>query len=162
MKDKPWQPDSWLPRHSLVCQMHAAGLKNNEIAAATGYTESKVSTILNDPRAQEVIQAALQTMSKNIMDLHTRLKVHAVEALDEIVDELRSSENEKVRQKAAFGLLDRAGYTPVKKQIVMGGQIPKDLAERVERNLDKQDSIDAEYSMLETEVEEEEPDDDGR
>lgn len=150
-KEKTWQTDAWLPRHNLVCQLHAIGMKNTEISEITGYTQSKVSIIINDPRAKIVIQQALENMAGNIADLHTRLKVHAVEALDEIVEELRLSKDERIRQKAAFGLLDRAGYTPVNKQLIISGQITESIADRMEKAMDKMDAIDAEYEIIEPE-----------
>lgn len=152
-KVKPWQPESWVPRHNLVVQLHALGFPNKEIAEITNYTESRVSQIINDPRAKLVVQETLETISGNITDLHTRLKVHAVEALDEIVTELRHSRDERIRQKAAFGLLDRAGYTPVHKQIVVGGSIGDEVAGRIERAHAKLDAIDAEYDIITPEEE---------
>jgi hypothetical protein len=151
---RPWQTDAWLPRHNLVCQLHAIGMKNKEIAAATGYAETKVSVIINDPRARVVIQRTLEHMASNISDLHTRLKVHATEALDEIVAELRESKDERIRQKAAFGILDRAGYTPVNKQLIIAGSMDERVASRMEKAMEKMEAIEAEYEVVEFEEQE--------
>ena len=53
--------------------------------------------------------------------------------MDEIVEELRTSRNEKVRQTAAFGLLDRAGYTPVREvREEAPPLLPEDVVQRME------------------------------
>jgi len=151
-KERSWQPDAWMPRHNLAVQLHALGHTNKEIALITGYTENRVSIIINDPRAREIIQDTLASISGNITDLHTRLKIHAVEALDEIVNELRHSRDERVKQKAAFGLLDRAGYTPVHKQVIIGASISEVVAKRMEAAQAKLEAIDAEYLVVEADT----------
>lgn len=148
-KVRSWQPENWGPRHRIVCQMIAAGFRNKEIAEALGYTEARVSQIRCDPRAHLDVTEFQQRMGDNIIDLNVRLKAHAVEALDEIVDELRNAEDPRIRQKAAFGILDRAGYTPINKSVVLGAQIDARVAERMERTLNEFDAVDEfEYEQL--------------
>lgn len=97
-----------------------------------GWTENKVSITLNDARAVPYIKEAARNVADGILDLNLRLKAHATEALDEIVDQMRNAEREAIRQKAAFGILDRAGYTPVQKHaLVEAPQLPEGLVERV-------------------------------
>lgn len=129
--EKSYAPDKWTARHRLICQLHTIGWSNKEIAERLGMSDGRISTILSDPRAQLDITAAVASVADNIVDLHTRIKAHAVEALDEIVDEIRNSTDEKVRQRAAFGILDRAGYTPVQKHMSVAPELPMDVAERV-------------------------------
>ena len=112
--EKEWSPEKWSPRHRLIVALHLAGDKNREICQKLGVCESHVSLILNDPRAIYDIENLAQSVADRTIDTALRIKLYANEALDEIVEELRTSRNEKVRQTAAFGLLDRAGYTPVR------------------------------------------------
>lgn len=129
---KPNEPEVWSPRHALVCRLIGAGLTNKEVALATGFSEVRVSELKNDPRAKRFILEASKRVADNILDLNSKLKHHAYEALEEIVDQLRESRDEKVRQKAAFGILDRAGYTPLQRhQITEAPKIPSELADTV-------------------------------
>lgn len=133
-EDVWWEggPDKWSARHVLVCRMHAAGLKNVDIAEALNVSEQIVSITLNDPRAATFIKQAVEAMAQNIVDLNTQLKAYSREALEEIVEQMRNSHSDRVRQVAAFGILDRAGYTPVQRHTVQAApELPKELAERV-------------------------------
>lgn len=129
-KQKYWQPEVWSPRHALVARMHGAGLSNEEIALATGFTEGYVSRIICDDRAKPFAIEAVGRVADMAADLNTRLKLHATEALDEIVSTLRNPlVKPELRVKVGFGLLDRAGYTPVQRHtIVAPTELPPDLA----------------------------------
>lgn len=108
--------------------MKGAGFKNNEIAESLQIAVSTVSIIVNDERAKPYILKAQQRVADGILDLNLRLKAHATEALDEIVDQMRNAEKDIVRQKAAFGILDRAGYTPIQKHtVIQAPEIPEGL-----------------------------------
>lgn len=137
-----WAREAWGPRHRLVAQMIAAGFRNIEIAEALGYHVGYVSQIRQDPRCYHEVQTFQAKMADNIIDLNARLKAHATEALDEIVDEMRNCEDPRIRQKAAFGVLDRAGYTPVNKSIILGANIDSEVASRLEQTLDEFDAVD--------------------
>ena len=129
---KPWEPDVWSPRHVMVCRLHAASLSHEEIALATGFSKNKVSIILCDDRAKRFIVEHVARMADATTDLHQRIQLHAVEALNEIVDQMRNAGKDFVRQKAAFGLLDRAGYTPVQKfAAVEAPKLPEGLHQAV-------------------------------
>ncbi len=130
---KDWSPDKWNPRHRLIVALHVAGDKSREICEKLGVSESHVSLILNDPRAIYEIENLAQGIADRTVDTALRIKLYANEALDEIVEELRTSRNEKVRQTAAFGLLDRAGYTPVREvREEAPPLLPQDVVQRME------------------------------
>ncbi len=136
-KQKAYQPMRWTQRHRLVVALWLAGARNKQIADVMGYDSDYVSVILNDKRAMVEIEAMGSSMAERMTDVHTRLKVLANEALSEITDEMRdTSAPVAVRQRAAFGILDRAGYTAVQKHINVEAQIPADIADRVEKVLD--------------------------
>jgi len=131
--DKAWSPDKWNPRHRLIVALHLAGDKNKEIARKLKLSQSHVSLILSDPRAIYEIENLAQSVADRTVDTALRLKLYANEALDEIVEEIRTSRNEKVRQTAAFGLLDRAGYTPVREvREEPAPLLPEDVVQRME------------------------------
>lgn len=131
--DKAWSPDKWTPRHRIVVALHLGGDKNREIAEKLGLSEGRVSIILNDPRAVHEIERMSRQVADRTVDTHLRLRLYANEALDEIVEELRTSRSEKIRQKAAFGLLDRAGFTPIKGEKEESAPLlPSEVVERME------------------------------
>jgi transcriptional regulator with XRE-family HTH domain len=131
--EKEWSPDKWNPRHRLIVALHVAGDKSREICEKLGVSESHVSLILNDPRAIYEIENLAQNIADRTVDTALRIKLYANEALDEIVEELRTSRNEKVRQTAAFGLLDRAGYTSVRTLAEEAPPLlPQDVVQRME------------------------------
>lgn len=134
----------------MIARLSAVGYKNKEIATALDMSEGRISVILSDPRAQIDIADAVESVADNIIDLHDRLKAHAYEALDEIVDSMRHSKDEKVRQKSAFGILDRAGYTPVQKHVQVAPELPADVAARFEKVMAEMqdDTYDAQYEYI--------------
>ncbi len=147
--DHAWSPTKWNPRHRLIIALHLAGDKNKEICAKLGLSESHVSLILNDPRAVYEVENLAQGVADRTIDTALRIKLYANEALDEIVEELRTSRNEKVRQTAAFGLLDRAGYTPVREvREEVAPLLPEDVVQRMEETTRELTEFRAEYKQL--------------
>ncbi len=159
--DKTWSPDSWSPRHRLIVALHLGGDKNGEIADKLDVSLSHVSVILNDPRAVYEIENLAQSVADRTVDTALRIRLYANEALDEIVEELRGSRNEKVRQTAAFGLLDRAGYTPVRDQTEeVPPMLPQEVVDRMEettKELVEYRGVYREVAPKETEPDEEPP-----
>lgn len=149
-RDKSWQPEKWGPRHRLAVALHLGGAKNYEIGEKLDWSPQYVSVILNDKRAIYEIEALAQSVADRTVDTQLRIKLYANEALDEIVEELRSSRNEKVRQTAAFGLLDRAGYTPVRD---VREEAPPMLPEEVVQRMEETTKELVEYQGVYREVE---------
>jgi hypothetical protein len=154
MPEKSYQPDKWTARHRLICQLSTM-YKNREIAQMLNVSEGHVSVVLSDPRAHVDVQAAVVSISGNIVDLHDRIKAHAVEALDDVVYTLRNSKDEKLRTKIGFGLLDRAGYTPVQKHMSVAPELPADMADRIEAVTSELDNtvVEAEYEYVHEDLE---------
>lgn len=156
--EKPWQPKNWGPQHRMAVRLQVMGFKNKEIAQSLSLTESRVSIILNDPRAVAEREDAMDDIASNMLDLNKKLKVHAVEALEEVVDEMRHSKDERIRQRASFGILDRAGYTPVQKHQKVEPEVPADVADRMLTAMEemKNTAVEADYEIIESDGEEEE------
>ena len=86
-------PDRLRDSHHRVLRLSARGLRNWEIANITGYTECRVSTILNSPAAQDVLakyrerimEAAVQDIAQDAeVDLRT-LRLAKTQRLDRLV-----------------------------------------------------------------------------
>lgn len=131
--DKAWSPEKWSPRHRLVIALHLGGDTNREIAEKLDLSEGRVSVILNDPRAVYEVERMSERVADRTVDTNLRLKLYANEALDEIVEELRTCANVKVRQTAAFGILDRAGFTPARRDPAEAPPVlPSEIISRME------------------------------
>lgn len=146
---KPYAPQKFSQRHRLVCSLHATGMTNREIAEALRYDESRVSVILNDPRAERYIQEAARAVESSITDVQMRLKLLAHEAVDELEHELRAVPDVKVRQRAAFGVLDRAGYGKMETQVRVSGELPDKAVKELSDALGENEVIEAEYEFEE-------------
>lgn len=143
---KYYEPDEFSQRHELVCKLHAAGLRNFEIEAITGFSSSRVSTIIHDPRAKIVIHETAKYITSNVDDIGLRLKALANEALNVVVDQMRDSSDETIVQRSAFSLLDRAGYSKVEKKITMTAALSDKAAEALAlAAAESANVIDAEY-----------------
>ncbi len=156
--DKYWSPAKWKPRHRLIIALHCGGDGNKEIEEKLGLSANTVSAILNDPRAVYEIEHLAKSLADHVVDAGVRLKLYANEALDEIVEEMRTAKNVQVRQRAAFGILDRAGFTAVtKERETTAPLLPEDVVERMEKATREL----IEYDGVYTEVEPQQAVDDG-
>lgn len=113
---KEWAPKHFHTRHELICKLHACGLRNKEIAQALGLTESRISIILNDPRAAEYIRDMVEEVADRYLDMHASFKAIAPQMFKIVTDIASDPEAPAgVRSRNAFELLDRAGYGAVEK-----------------------------------------------
>lgn len=113
-------------RHKMVVMLEVAGWKNNEIAAAMGYTPGRVSIILSSKRPEllQVRNEAAQRVADNTIDMQAKFALHAPDALKRMVAIMGQTEDTANSRLAAKDILDRAGYTPVKKSLSVGATVP--------------------------------------
>lgn len=107
--------------------LEMAGLKNCEIAKVMGWSEGRVSVTLCDERAAAERHEFASAVAEKVTDVHMRLQLHSNEALDKVVEVLRSDAKPDVILRAGFGLLDRAGYTAAPKEVLPGTTIPTEV-----------------------------------
>lgn len=114
-------------RHKMVVMLQVCGWTNNEIARATRYTPSRVSIILNSrhPELLAVRAATVERVANQTVDLSAKIRLAAPDALDKMIS-LVDSEDETVARLAARDILDRAGYSPVKKSVNVDTKVPLD------------------------------------
>lgn len=133
-REKYYQPEKWSSFHRYLVMLEIAGKRPGQIAEIADISIGRVSTILNDPRA-ELDRINLGTsLADRLTDIQSKLDLYAHEALEVIVEELRDPSNKAdLRVKAGFGLMDRAGYTPSSKEgLAPPPDIPEELVARVE------------------------------
>lgn len=114
------------PAHRIMVMLHEAGLSQKEIAAATKYTEARVSVILNSrhPDLATVRQEFAAKVANNVLDVNHRVKLYANEMLDITVRHARNFADAANSRLAARDILQMAGFTPVKKQMNLNADVP--------------------------------------
>lgn len=120
------RPRKLRERHKMVIYLEAAGWKPIDIGRAMGYSPSRVSLILNSKHPEVLAmkaQAALQVRD-NTLDLLTRFRAEAEKSLDTLVEVRDQTAEVGQRRLAARDILDRAGYSVVKKQINLNTNVP--------------------------------------
>lgn len=114
-RQKSYQPVNWTSRHRNCVGLELAGYKNNEIATILDWSEGKVSVTLQDDRAAIDRLEMAGRIADKISDVHLSLQLLSHEAIKEAAEVMRFTEKDEVKLKAAFGILDRAGYSTVHK-----------------------------------------------
>lgn len=157
LPEKGYQPKSWSSTHRYIVLLEIAGKKPGEIAQIVDMDISRVSVILNDPRAELDRISFSQKAVDTLIDVQSKLQIYAHEALEEVVDEMRHSQKEVIRQRASFGILDRAGYTPIRKEVVAAQELPSEVADRMREVADElKEYTRPTYEYVEAEIVEEE------
>jgi predicted transcriptional regulator len=114
-------------RHRMVVMLAVCGWTNQEIATAMHYTPSRVSIILSSkhPELLHLRQQTLERVANSTVDLTAKIRLAAPAALERMIDIVQSVDEAQARL-AARDILDRAGYSPVKKQLTVEAQLPVD------------------------------------
>lgn len=114
-------------RHKLVVALAVAGYRNSEIAAELGYTPGRVSIILNSkhPELAEHRSQIQNQVAINTGDLVLSFHAESRKSLNTLV-KIRDKEDAPLSEQrlSALAILDRAGYSPVKKQINVDATLP--------------------------------------
>ena len=114
-------------RHKVVISMHMAGFTNAEIARELGYKPERVSVIINssNPQLQEHRSKVENEVAMQMGDLVMSFRAESRKSLNTLVA-IRDKEDAPLSEKrlSALAILDRAGYSPVKKQINVDGNVP--------------------------------------
>lgn len=158
--ERYYDREKFTSRHALMCDMHIAGMSNNDIASALDCSHVTVSVILGDARAKSYIKEQRDLIAASTPDIYKKLECYAHEAVDELVRQMRfGTKDDKVKQTAAFGILDRLGFSPIKKEITAKADIPLSdkHAEKMERLLDESKEIKAKFRFEEPESRETDP-----
>lgn len=112
-------------KHHEVARMLLLGFKNYEIAEAVGLQPLQIAHIRNSPLIKEKLAILQERRDAQTLDVADQLQKDMVKNL-EVLQKIRDGEledpdgnkvftNVKLRADIAFGLMDRAGYSPVKR-----------------------------------------------
>lgn len=113
---KSWEPDFIDERHLQAIMMRASGLEQNVIAKVMGWTDAWVSVVLNHPDSQYILTKIVGYAADEVLDIQSRIKAHAGEALDKVVEVMRTTQDQRLASSNAFELLKMAGYSAVEKK----------------------------------------------
>lgn len=133
-------PKKMRPKHRYVVMLAEMGYKNKEIAQMVGYSEWRVSIILNwrGPEVDEYRRDAQQKLENRTVDVADRINDAAAEMFDIMVGHARKTGDATNSRLAARDILHMAGYSPVKRVANLNANInvPPELADAV-KQLDK-------------------------
>lgn len=97
----------------MVLVMKLAGYTNTQIGRVIGISRNQVADVLADPQVAEKLALLRSKLPQAALDL---LEGYMIEAVQAIVDVMRSSEDDKLVLQAAAEVLDRAGLPKASKQ----------------------------------------------
>jgi hypothetical protein len=121
----------------LAVLLSLGGLDAEAIGSVLGVEPDVVRATLSSPRAlevgEELEKQIITHVAARAADVQTQLKAVAGEAVEVLVEQMRFSANDRLRQQAALAILDRAGYTSVNKMMHLHASLPTDLVDRMER-----------------------------
>lgn len=102
------------PHHRLMARLTVEGRRPDELAAVTGFSKGQISRILGSPSFQAELLRLESQADDGSVNIHEEIRLlaaRAIEVLDQNLHAVPSSDMEKgLQQKAAFDLLDRAGF----------------------------------------------------
>jgi hypothetical protein len=160
----------WRPIHDQIVALHLAGYGPKQIAEITGRSRGSIREILDDPRAQKVMETvrkhAFGRLAGVIEDRMVGLGVKAIENIADTIDcDLRDAEgkipvgskSKKHQDAVSFELLKRIGYggsngdEEKERRPLMSKDTERRLVEGIERATQAQIQYDA-AEQVEVEV----------
>lgn len=114
----------WPHHRSMARAMVAGGLQPGQLAKAFGFSEGQVTRIIHSPMFKAEL-ARLEAEAEGIaVDIRADIKKSAEKAIEILDEQLHNEHHDaKLRQRAAFDILDRAGYGKQDRPIRAGGDI---------------------------------------
>lgn len=122
------QPRKLSHRLKYVAHLKAMGMTNKEISEKAGYTQSRISIVLNSPH----VSAEVERMRRHLLDRDPDIALRsmipkALRAIDDVLSKQTDNFREQVWKKdAALQLFDRTHGKPTQK-IEASGNLLSDL-----------------------------------
>lgn len=137
----PWEPRRFSVVNINTILMLAAGWRGTEVARSLGLERGRVSTIKNHPYGRKLLRALLPESVKSTLDVRARIKGYASDLLERLYEYGMSTEDPNVVARIGFGMMDRAGYSPVQKvdqrhrhELVLSEKVADRLATAMEHS----------------------------
>ena len=114
---------SW---HEDLLKRLVAGETMKEISISMKMSESYLSVVANSPLFKTRLEAI---RTENYKQIGERLESYSHEALDKIVEKMRSAKADAIQLQAAKEILDRSGYVKVDKTMSVVADAEKVIRE---------------------------------
>lgn len=104
--------------HHEIARLLASGLSEQEVAASTGYSLSRISILKQDPSFKELLAYYAARQEEVFIDVRKRLAMLGTDAVAELQDRLDFKSDSLTNTQLieiTKAALDRAGYNPVAK-----------------------------------------------
>lgn len=122
-------------KHHSVARLIATGTTQRLTATITGYTESYLSILLNNPAMQELVEFYRMQHGNAVEVIGEKLRAGALGAVERLVDKM---EGDELNAQELLGLaklgLDRSGHGPSSKQEIIKESHVYDYAQLAELN----------------------------
>lgn len=106
-------------RHHEVARLLALGYSHVQISAVMGISPQTIWMLKGNPAFQDLLTYYMSERDKAVRDVSGRIESLAMSGLDRLQDFLESPDAAPALvREVAMNLLDRAGYSPVKKKEV--------------------------------------------
>lgn len=104
--------------HHEIARMLSSGLTETEVAASTGYSQSRISILKADPSFKELLAYYASRQEEIFVDVRKRLAMLGTDAVAELQDRLDFKPDSLTNTQLieiTKASLDRAGFNPVAK-----------------------------------------------
>jgi hypothetical protein len=112
---RPWEQQKFNPRNIQTVLLKAAGFKHHEIASILEINKHTVDITCTHPYGRKIISAMLRQQGGRVIDIKTRLEIHAGNMLEKMMEIAEAETDLKTVAAVTFGLLDRSGHGPQQK-----------------------------------------------
>lgn len=96
------------------------GLRIVDIAAHTGFNPNTVGAVLRSRAGQRLLAAMYAEAGMQTADIASAFQEAAPLAVQTVIAEMMDAEKPEIRLRAAFSILDRAGYGAARKHEIVG------------------------------------------
>lgn len=115
--------------HHQVARLMAAGMKNVEISAATGMSQSRISILKNDPAFGELIAFYQESETQAFISVREKMETLGLDAAAELHDRILE-DPENIGNGTLIQImtttLDRGGHSPIHKSQQVGPALTPD------------------------------------
>jgi len=108
-------------QHHAIARLLATGVGDSEVATICGVAPSTVSNLKRSPAFQNIVLGYQKMIDAEATDLGIDIRLaaaRAVATVSDYVSQPLANIDPEVLKEMTFGLLDRAGHSPVAKSVV--------------------------------------------
>lgn len=124
-------------RHRLLAKCLADGLKDSEAAVQTGYTQSRISILKQDPSFRDLVEYYRTVKDEQYVDMHKKAAGFAEDLVDSLQDDLDNGKlSPGLKSDLLKNMMDRTGHGPAQ-TVNSKHTVTVDIAGRVQRGRER-------------------------